>query len=191
MVKKQVQVGVLALQGASAEHKNVFAGLGIEARDVRTPEDLAGLTHLVIPGGESTTIRHLLDLFGLADPIVKMYQSGRLALFGTCAGAILLGRDNGAKPRRLGLMNVEVERNAYGRQTESFIKELTLDEVGPGTLNAVFIRAPKFAQLGLGVEVLARLDNNPVLVRSGRILAATFHPELSGDSRLHSLFASM
>jgi len=194
------EVGVLALQGSSAPHVEAFARLGVAAREVRYPRGLEGLTHLVLPGGESTTLHHLLTLFGLWDPLRERSRNGTLALFGTCAGAILLGRAphlDGAqeRPPRLGLLDAVVERNAYGRQVDSRVA--TVDVVGEGRLQAAFIRAPRFSFLGPSVRVLARLGRDPVLVEdpAAGLLAASFHPELADDpahrAPIHERFLRM
>lgn len=180
--------GVLALQGGYEPHLRVLASLLGDAREVRRPADLDGLTHLVLPGGESTTIAHLLRLFDLDRALVERYRAGTLSLFGTCAGAILLGGDDGTRPRRLGLLDAVCARNAYGRQIDSFVEALTIPALGPAPLPAVFIRAPKFSRVGPGAEVLASVHGDAVLVRGPRVLAATFHPELTDDVRLHRWF---
>lgn len=190
------RVGVLALQGASQPHLAMFRSLGIEAIPVRRREEIDSLTHLVLPGGESTTLRHLLDLFDLAGAIIARAASGELSIFGTCAGAILLGRDDGERPPRLGLLDAQLERNAYGTQVDSFARAVDLrfaPAAVPVSFPAVFIRAPRFLESSFGreVEVLARDQGLPVLVRQGNLLAATFHPELSGDPRIHAWFLEM
>jgi len=183
------RVGVLALQGSSAPHRRCFADLGIDAVEVRQVRHLDGLTHLVLPGGESTTLHHLLQLFGLWTPLLERHAAGDLRLFGTCAGAILLGRGPaGERPPRLGLLDAELARNAYGRQVDSFTAPLTLAGLGGRTIHGVFIRAPRFRAIGPGATVLARLGEEPVLVAGPHLLAATFHPELSGDPLLHRWF---
>jgi 5'-phosphate synthase pdxT subunit len=186
-----MDVGVLALQGASKPHLAAFSRVGVEAREVRSRDDLARVSHLVIPGGESTTIRHLLDLFGMSEAIVAAHRDGRLALLGTCAGAILLGQDDGTRPRRLALLDATLARNAYGRQVDSFSAELALElpgERGAAPFHGVFIRAPRFARLGPGVRVVARRGEDPVLVEAQGVMAATFHPELTDDLRIHRRF---
>jgi 5'-phosphate synthase pdxT subunit len=183
-------VGVLALQGDFAPHAAALARLGVQAREVRAPRDLTGLSHLVLPGGESTTLWHLLELFGLRAPLVERHRAGELALFGTCAGAILLGRGGGERPPRLGLLDCQVVRNAYGTQVDSFTRRIALAALGR-ELDCVFIRAPKIRTVGPGVEVLARDGDDPILVRAPALLAATFHPELTGDSGVHALFLAM
>ena len=183
-------VGVLALQGDFAPHGAALARLGVSAREVRAPRDLHGLSHLVLPGGESTTLWHLLELFDLREAIVTRHRAGELALFGTCAGAILLGRNDGERPPRLGLLDCTVTRNAYGTQLDSFTRALRVDALGR-ELDCVFIRAPKIRTIGPGVEVLARDGDDPILVRAPALLAATFHPELTSDSGVHALFLGM
>jgi 5'-phosphate synthase pdxT subunit len=186
-----VRVGVLALQGDFAAHRSALGRLGVEAPEIRKPEELAGLDGLVIPGGESTT---LLKLMGDAFPTaVRALHAAGTPIYGTCAGLILLAREVRA-PRQpsLGLIDVTVERNAYGRQRESFSAqgEAVLD--GPRQpLEMVFIRAPRITRAGTGVETLAKRGQDPVLVRSGHLLAATFHPELGHDPRIHQLFIDM
>jgi pyridoxal 5'-phosphate synthase pdxT subunit len=179
-------VGVLALQGDFAAHAALLQRLGERAREVRRIEELDGLGGLVLPGGESTT---LLRLMG-AEPwleSLRAFHAGGGALFGTCAGAILLARAVHPAQPSLGLLDAAVARNAYGRQAESFEARLAAPAFGDG-LPGVFIRAPRFTALGRDVEVLARLGDEPVLVRQGRVLAATFHPEIAGDDRVHRLF---
>jgi len=186
-----VHVGVLALQGASEPHREAFARLGLAARAVRSPEELEGLTHLVLPGGESTTLHHLLALFGLWEPLAARHRAGTLALFGTCAGAILLARHAGVRPPTLRLLDAEIERNAYGRQVDSFETRLDVPSLDGPAVRVAFIRAPRFAALGPGVEVLARLGDEPVLVRQGHVVAATFHPEITEEDRLHAWIATL
>ncbi len=185
------KVGVLALQGSFEPHARVLRRLGFEPLLVRGAEDLRDLTHLILPGGESTTLHHLLELFGIGDAIRARHAAGELSLFGTCAGAILLGRDDGSRPPRLGLLDATLERNAYGRQVDSFEDEIAIDGLDGGPLRAIFIRAPRFAKLGERARVLARRGREPVLVEQDGLLAATFHPELSGDDRLHARFLSV
>jgi 5'-phosphate synthase pdxT subunit len=179
-------IGVLAIQGDYAAHAEALAEAGAEPCEVRKPDQLAGLDGLILPGGESTTILKFLEKRGFFESLEEF--SGSHPVFGTCAGAILLARQVINPPQRsLGLLDATVERNAYGRQIDSTI--LTAETALPGgPLEMVFIRAPRIVSTGLGVEVLARRDDSPVLVRQGRILAATFHPELSDDRRIHRLF---
>jgi 5'-phosphate synthase pdxT subunit len=179
-VAESPRIGVLALQGAFREHAHALRRLGADVVEVRLPGELEGLDGLVIPGGESTTIMRLAELYGLDDAI-RSYPG---AVLGTCAGMILVGREH------LGLADVEVDRNAYGRQVRSFEADVAL--AGDETpLRGVFIRAPRVRHLGPDVEVLAELDGEPVLVRDGRFLLASFHPELTADSRVHELFLQM
>jgi pyridoxal 5'-phosphate synthase pdxT subunit len=168
-------VGVLALQGGFEAHAKALRELGAEAREVRTPADLGGLDALVIPGGESTTIGLGVERERLAEPLAEFVNSGRPVL-GTCAGMILLDRDH------LGLLDISVRRNAFGRQLASF--EAELDFEGE-PLHAVFIRAPWVEEAGDAVEILAEVDGHPVAVRQGNILAVAFHPELTDERRLH------
>jgi pyridoxal 5'-phosphate synthase pdxT subunit len=175
-----MKVGVLALQGNFREHAAMLGRLGAEPVEVRKPEQLGGLDGLVIPGGESTTFMRLMRLYGLEDAIRRFEQP----VLGTCAGLIVLDRDH------LGLVDVEVARNAYGRQVSSFEADLDLaGEEKP--LRGVFIRAPRVQQAGEKVEVLGELDGEPVLLRQGRFLVATFHPELTDDTRVHELFLDL
>ena len=172
-----MKIGVLALQGNFREHAAMLQRLGAEPVEVRKPEQLEGLDGLVVPGGESTTFMRLMRLYGLEDAIRTFEQP----VLGTCAGLIVLDRDH------LGLVDVEVARNAYGPQVNSFEADLKL--AGEGRpLRGVFIRAPRLIAAGKDVEVLAQLDGEPVLLRQGRFLVATFHPELTDDTRVHELF---
>jgi len=186
-----MKAGVLALQGAFREHREVLDALGVEAIEVRVPEQLGSLDALFIPGGESTTIGKLLDTSGLREPLHAALNAG-LPVFGTCAGLILLARDvrdgtDARVPAALGVLDCRVVRNAYGRQRESFESRLAVDGLD-GEFPGVFIRAPVVERVSDSVEVLAAHDGHPVLVRQGAIWAATFHPELSGDLRLHQRF---
>jgi pyridoxal 5'-phosphate synthase pdxT subunit len=176
-----MRVGVLALQGNFREHVKMLAGLGVEAVEVRKPEHLSGLDGLIIPGGESTAIARLIGLYGFEEPL-RAFPG---AVFGTCAGMILLARDG-----RLGQVDIGVERNAYGRQVASFEADLPLAG-SEEPLRGVFIRAPRVTDVGEGVEVLAELDGDPVLIREGRFLVASFHPELTTDSRVHERFLDL
>jgi pyridoxal 5'-phosphate synthase pdxT subunit len=186
-----MKVGVLALQGAFREHREILDALGFEAVEVRVPEQLSGVDALFMPGGESTTITKLLETSGLREPLHAALDEG-LPAFGTCAGLILLAgdvRDAGDVRYRapLSALDCTVVRNAYGRQRESFEVSLVIegmDDRFPG----VFIRAPVLERVGADVEVLAQHEGRPVLVRQGAIWGATFHPELSGDLRLHQRF---
>jgi 5'-phosphate synthase pdxT subunit len=172
-------IGVLALQGDFEAHAGVLEGLGAQARAVRTPEHLDGLQGIVIPGGESTTMTLGMEREGLAEPLRDLVRAGAPVL-GTCAGLIMLDRDH------LGLLDVSARRNAFGRQVRSFEEDLDLTGLGDDTHRAVFIRAPWVEDSGEGVEVLAEVDGHPVAVRQGNVLAVAFHPELTGDRRLHA-----
>jgi pyridoxal 5'-phosphate synthase pdxT subunit len=183
-----MKAGVLALQGSFEPHAAALRRLDVECALVRSIEDLAGLTHLILPGGESTTLHHLLELFGLRQAIRERAARGELALFGTCAGAILMGADDGTRPPRMGLLDATLARNAYGTQVDSFEAPLHVEGLDGGPLLARFIRAPRFTHIGPSARVLARLDGQPVLVEQPGLLAATFHPELVGDDRLHARF---
>jgi len=179
-VGRSPRIGVLALQGAFREHARALERLGAEVVEVRLPEELEGLDGLVIPGGESTTMLRLADSYGL-DVAIERFRG---PVLGTCAGMILLDRNH------LGLADLEVDRNAYGRQVWSFEADVDLvDDELP--LHGVFIRAPRVHELGAGVEVLGELDGEPVLVRDGKLLLASFHPELTDDLRVHALFLTM
>ena len=182
------KVGVLALQGSFEPHARALTRLGFEPLLVRAPGELESLTHLILPGGESTTLQHLLELFGLFEPIRERAQRGELALFGTCAGAILLAQEDGSRPPRLGLLDATLERNAYGRQVDSFEAAIEVEGLEGEALKAIFIRAPRFKNIGTRARVLACFCGEPVLVEQPGLLAATFHPELSDDDRLHARF---
>jgi pyridoxal 5'-phosphate synthase pdxT subunit len=173
-----VTIGVLALQGDFEAHAKMLAELGAEAREVRTPADLAGLDGLVLPGGESTTVTLGLERERLADPLRELVASGTPTL-ATCAGMIVLDREH------LDVLDLVARRNAFGRQVESFETELELPGLGGAALRAVFIRAPWVEEHGPRVEVLAELEGHPVAVRQGDVLAVAFHPELTRDTRLH------
>src|SRR5690348_12558628 len=177
-------VGILALQGDFAAHAHMLRELGTEPREVRVPADLDGLAGLVIPGGESTTMTLGIEREQLAEPLRELAAAGT-PLFGTCAGMIMLDRDH------LGLMDLRAERNAFGRQVHSFEAALDVAGIDGPPVRAVFIRAPWVAEYGDGVEVLAEIDGRPVAVRQGDRLAISFHPELSGETRLHALFLEL
>jgi 5'-phosphate synthase pdxT subunit len=180
------RIGVLAIQGDYAAHAEALAESGAITVEIRKPDQLTGLDGLVLPGGESTTVLRFLEKFQFFEALEEFCAAR--PVFGTCAGAILLAREVVNPPQRsLGLLDAIIERNAYGRQIDSAI--LTAETALPGgPLEMVFIRAPRIASTGSGVEVLATRDGSPTLVRQGRILAATFHPELSSDRRVHRLF---
>jgi len=190
-----MKIGVLALQGAFIEHEHMLSRLGVEAREVRLPKDLVGLDGLIIPGGESTTIGKLAVQYDLIEPLHEMARSGK-PMWGTCAGMIFMARDAGRDQPLLGLMDVKVKRNAFGRQVDSFEADLQVKGIeGERPFHAVFIRAPLIESVGDGVEVLSWIDRNGdrviVAVRQGLLLATSFHPELSGDDRVHRFFLNM
>jgi len=189
---RRPRIGVLALQGAVREHANAIRDIGAEPVEVRLPRDLVDLDALILPGGESTTMRRLVDAYGLRDPIASLARSGT-PLFGTCAGMILLAERiaDGDEPL-FGLLDIEVRRNGYGRQLDSFEADLQVPAIGDEPLHGVFIRAPLVTDVGPRAEVLARdPDGQPVAIRQGRVLATAFHPELTGDRRLHRLLVEM
>jgi 5'-phosphate synthase pdxT subunit len=173
-------VGVLALQGDFEAHTKILRRLGGQPREVRVPDDLSGLDGLIIPGGESTVITLGVEREGLGDPLRELAQSG-LPVLGTCAGMIMLDRDH------LGVLDIRVQRNAFGRQLRSFEADLELVGVDGGPVHAIFIRAPWVVEHGAGVEVLAQVEGHPVAVRQGNVFAVAFHPELAGETRLHQL----
>jgi pyridoxal 5'-phosphate synthase pdxT subunit len=176
-VEKPLRIGVLAVQGNFREHVAVLRRLGAEPVEVRLPEHLDGLDGLILPGGESTAIMRLMELYGL-DEALRGFEA---PIFGTCAGMIVLDRDH------LGLVDIGVRRNAFGRQVHSFEADIDIGH-GDEPVRAVFIRAPWIEAAGDDVEVLAEVDGHPVLARQGRILVAAFHPELTDDTRIHELF---
>jgi 5'-phosphate synthase pdxT subunit len=184
-------VGVLALQGGFAAHERALQSLNLATRQVRTPHDLEGVDALVMPGGESTTMSMLLESSGLFDPIAARIAHG-MPVFGTCAGMILLAADvldGRADQRSFAAVDIGVQRNGYGRQVDSF--ETDLDVIGvEHPVRAVFIRAPRVTRVGPGVEVLARAGDDPVVLRQGQVMVASFHPELTDDTALHAAFLS-
>ena len=189
---RRPRVGVLAVQGAVREHLAAIREVGAEPVEVRLPRDLVGLDALILPGGESTTMRKLIDEYGLREPILSLARAGA-PMLGTCAGMILLADriTDGDEPF-FGLIDIEVRRNGYGRQLESFEADLDVPVLGSDPLHGVFIRAPQVSGVGPDAEVLARdPDGSPVAVRQGRVLATAFHPELTGDRRMHRLLLEM
>ena len=183
------RIGVLAIQGDYAAHADALVQAGAEPVEVRTPADLAGLDGLILPGGESTTMLKFLERHGFFAALDEFARTK--PMFGTCAGAILLAREVRNPPQRsLGLLDAVVERNAYGRQIDSAILTASTKLDG-GPMEMVFIRAPRIVETGGGVEVLAERDGSPALMHQGNILAATFHPELSADRRVHKLFVEI
>jgi len=187
-----MRIGVLALQGAFREHLDTLAAIGVEGVRVREPADLLGASGLILPGGESTTMRQLIERWGLRQPILDLAERGA-PIFGTCAGMIVLSRDIvGYEPPILPLLDVSVQRNAFGRQLDSFEAELSVAILGDTPVHAVFIRAPIIDRTGPDVDVLARLDDGRVVaVRERNVIATSFHPELAGETRFHRLLATM
>ena len=177
-------VGVLALQGDFEAHAKMLRSLGAQPREVRVPADLEGLDALIIPGGESTVMTLGIEREGLAEPLRDLVRRGTPVL-GTCAGMIMLDREH------LGLLDLSTRRNAFGRQIRSFEAEVDVAGVAGGPMHAVFIRAPWVAEHGPDVQVLGRVEDHPVAIRQGNVLAVSFHPELSGDARLHELLLQM
>jgi 5'-phosphate synthase pdxT subunit len=186
-----VKIGVLALQGAVTEHMQMLSALDTEAIPIRLPSDLDGLDALVIPGGESTTISKLLSDYGLMEPIRKLAEQG-FPIFGTCAGLVLLAKKvSNLETESIGAMDIEVKRNAFGRQVDSFEADLNIPALGNGAFRGVFIRAPIIEKTERGVEVLCQLNDRPVAVRQGKLLACAFHPELTDDIRFHKYFLDL
>ena len=183
-----MRIGVLALQGAFAEHIAILRQMEVAAMPVRLPRELKNLDGLIIPGGESTSIGKLMLDYRLRDEIGKLAQNG-LPVWGTCAGMILLaGKNQHASPEPLGVMAITVRRNAFGRQRESFVTELAVPVLGEKPFPGVFIRAPLIESANSNVEILARLDNAGVAAQQGKLLATAFHPELTDDFRFHQYF---
>ncbi len=181
-------IGILALQGDFHAHGLMLDRLGVSHKEVRTAGDLDGLDGLIIPGGESTTLIKLIQAFGLETPLRAFAESGK-GLFGTCAGSILMATHiERSRQFRFGFMDITIRRNGYGRQVDSFEKAIDVPALGHDPLHAVFIRAPKIIECGNGVEVIGRMEETVVAARQGHFLAATFHPELTDDVRLHRYF---
>lgn len=189
---RRPRVGILAVQGAVREHAEALQAVGADPVLVRLPADLVGLDALILPGGESTTMRRMIDEYGLREPIRALARNGA-PMLGTCAGMILLAdRLADEEEPVLGLLDVEVQRNAYGRQLDSFEADLDVPALGPEQLHGVFIRAPILSDVGPMAEVLARDPHGrPIAVRQGRVLATAFHPELTADRRVHRLLLSL
>ena len=190
-----MKIGVLALQGAFIEHEKMLQRIGVDVCQVRLPQQLDGLDGLIIPGGESTTIGKLAVQYGLMAPMRAMAAAGK-PLWGTCAGMIFMAKDVGRDQPLLGLMDVNVQRNAFGRQVDSFETHLDVPAIATPenshAFHAIFIRAPLIESVGDNVEVLARLDNGDIVAaRQGHLLVTSFHPELSGDDRFHRYFVSL
>jgi len=186
-----MKIGVLAFQGDFQRHYELLFSMGADVRYIRSANELEEVGALVLPGGESTTIGKLLVRFGMMEPLRARIEAG-MPVFGTCAGAILLAKEiEGSSQDRIGVMNIRVARNAYGRQIESFEADLQIDGITGEPMRAVFIRAPIITGTGADVEVVVNFEGSPVVVRQGAMLAATFHPELTGDNRLHRLFLDL
>ena len=187
-----MEVGVLAIQGDFAEHIAVLGKLGVNAREVRLPNHLDSLDGLIIPGGESTTLSRLMTIYNLREPVAQMAAQGR-AVWGTCAGMIMLAQEiTENDPIPLGVMDIGVQRNAFGRQVDSFEQTLDVSALGPDPFHAIFIRAPVIIRVGEEVDVLSTLDaDRPVAVQQGNLMATSFHPELTDDHRFHSYFLEL
>jgi 5'-phosphate synthase pdxT subunit len=187
-----MKIGVLSLQGAFREHLDTLRAIGVDGVRVREPADLDGVSGLILPGGESTTMRQLIERWGLREPILDLAASGA-PVFGTCAGMIVLATEiAGGEPPILPLIDVTVERNAFGRQLDSFEAEISVPVLGDTPVHAVFIRAPIIDRSGPDVDVLARLDDGRIVaVRQRNVIATAFHPELAGETRFHRLIATM
>ena len=184
-------IGVLALQGDYEKHALMLERLSAETLHVREPADLERVDALVIPGGESTTIGKLMTAYGLLEPIRSRILAG-MPVFGTCAGLILLAAQTSEKHQnRLGILDISVERNAYGRQVDSFEAEIEVPILGDTPVRGIFIRAPIVTEIRDNVRILARFENKPVLLQKDRILVASFHPELTEDTRIHSYFLDL
>jgi 5'-phosphate synthase pdxT subunit len=190
--ERVMRIGVLALHGAVIEHIQTLRAIGVEPVAVRLPEDLVGISGLILPGGESTTMRKLVARWNLREPIMALAASGA-PILGTCAGMIVVAREiAGGEEPVFPLLDVTVERNAFGRQLDSFETELPMPILGDRPVHAIFIRAPIIERVGPGVEVLARLpDGRVVAVRQRNVVAISFHPELAGETRIHRLIATM
>jgi len=186
-----MKIGVLAFQGDFQRHYELLISMGADVRYIRSANELEEVGALVLPGGESTTIGKLLVRFEMMEPLRARIEAG-MPVFGTCAGAILLAKEiEGSSQDRVGVMNIRVARNAYGRQIESFEADLQIDSMKGEPMRAVFIRAPIITEIGANVEVVVNFEGSPVVVRQGALLATTFHPELTGDNRLHRLFLDL
>lgn len=187
---KSINIGILALQGAFQKHQEILSKIHVRSKQVRCTRDLVDCDGLIIPGGESTTISKLLCVNGFFRALIDF--SSIHPVMGTCAGAILMAKKNGdEKVPTLGLIDMEIERNAYGSQVDSFREKINIDSVGKDRFDAYFIRAPKIIRVGETIEVLASYRGSPVIVRQGKYLAMTFHPELTQDARVHEYFVGM
>src|SRR3989338_3255859 len=185
----KIKIGVLALQGDFKEHIEMLKKCNVDATEVRLPEDLEDMGGLITPGGESTTMGSLMLRHGLDRELIKKYKEG-MAIYGTCAGAILLAKNiEDSNQPRLSLLDISIKRNDYGRQIDSFESQLEIKKIGRFT--GIFIRAPVIEKVNSGINVLSSFNKNPVLVQQGKILASTFHPELTNDRRVHEYFIVM
>ena len=183
-----MKIGILALQGAVREHRNILQKLGVETVDILNPSDLEGIDGLILPGGESTTMGKLLVRYKLLEPIKQLGEKG-LPILGTCTGLILLAKHiNGSDQYRLGLMDICVERNAFGRQLASFEADMKIPVLGEELFHTVFIRAPYIDKVDMGVQVLLSLEGKILMAEQNNYLVAAFHPELTNDDRLHQYF---
>jgi 5'-phosphate synthase pdxT subunit len=186
-----VRIGVLALQGSVREHCNSIKACGGDPVEIRYREEFDTVEGLIIPGGESTTVGKLLVRNNMLDILIEKGRNG-FPIFGTCTGMILLAKDIiGSEQPRLSLMDIEVERNAFGRQVDSFEKDMLVEEIGPPAFHAIFIRAPYITRVGEGVKILAEQDGKILLARQGNLMAAAFHPELTDDIRIHQYFCNL
>lgn len=186
-----MKIGVLALQGDFIEHEQMLNRLGVEVVEVRLPRDLDGLDGIIMPGGESTTFAKLAVRFDLVEPLRQFAQQGK-AVWGTCAGLIFLAKDIGRDQPTLGLMDIKVKRNAFGRQVDSFTTDLNLPVINDGPFPGVFIRAPIIENIGTDVQTLCQLEDGTIVAaRQANLLATSFHPELTQDTRVHAYFLSM
>lgn len=185
-----MRIGVLALQGAFIEHVQVLKKLGVQATEIRLPAQLDGIDGLILPGGESTTFGKLATTFGLVDPLIELADS--LPMWGTCAGLVFMAREVGFDQPRLGVLDIVVKRNAFGRQVDSFEADLTIEGIEGPPFPGVFIRAPEVLDVGRDVRVLCRVGNERVVgVRMGHLLGTSFHPELTDDDRVHRYFLAI
>jgi 5'-phosphate synthase pdxT subunit len=186
-----MRIGVLAVQGDFAKHLEMLQRCGVDAVEVRSPEQLKDVDGLIIPGGESTTVGKLMARYGIDKAIIERVEQG-MPVFGTCTGMILMSREiEGSDQHRLGLMDIAVRRNAFGRQVDSFEADLAVPEVGDDPVRAVFIRAPFVTETRNNVQVLGKVEDKIVFIREGNCLAAAFHPELTDDCRVHEYFVKM
>ncbi len=191
MSENKITIGVLALQGDVREHIAMMRGLDVDCVPVRTVEEITAVDGLIIPGGESTTVGKLLDRFGQMQAVREMPGRNK-PIFGTCTGMILLAKDiENSTQHRIGLMDITIRRNAFGRQVDSFEEDIPVDGIPGGPVRAVYIRAPFVTRVGDGVQVLASHDSHPVMVRQGWLLGSAFHPELTDDNRVHKYFLEM